>query len=222
MNKRVLVVFLGFIAFFSIAVVGWYLAAPLFFDTVVDEGFPFDMPGERQAAVGAIDTPSGTESSLSNNTSRRVQVSSRMFKNKGAPDEITNMTGAVNDLPADGGSADNTGDWLEIASGSFVGADSFHQGSGRLALYEDGDERVLRFEDFSVTNGPDLHVILTRHPAPTDRSDIGDDYLDLGSLKGNIGNQNYEIPQGVDLSAYKGVVIYCLPFHVVFATATLN
>jgi hypothetical protein len=63
---------------------------------------------------------------------------------------------------------------------------------------------------------------LTKHPAPADRSDVGEDYLDLGSLKGNQGNQNYEIPEGVDLSEYNGVVIYCLPFHVVFATATLT
>ena len=39
---------------------------------------------------------------------------------------------------------------------------------------------------------------------------------------GNLGNQNYEIPAGVDLSEYQGVVIYCVPFHVVFATATLS
>ena len=51
---------------------------------------------------------------------------------------------------------------------------------------------------------------------------VGDDYVHLGALKGNIGNQNYEIPAEVDLSEYKSVVIYCVPFHVVFATATLS
>jgi hypothetical protein len=67
-----------------------------------------------------------------------------------------------------------------------------------------------------------LHVILTKHPAPASRSDVGEDYIDLGSLKGNQGNQNYEIPVGTDLSQYQSVVIYCVPFHVVFATATLD
>jgi hypothetical protein len=47
-------------------------------------------------------------------------------------------------------------------------------------------------------------------------------YLDLGSLKGNIGNQNYEIPAGTDISEYQSVVIYCLPFHVIFSTATIS
>ncbi len=67
-----------------------------------------------------------------------------------------------------------------------------------------------------------LHVILTENPAPRSRADVGETYIDLGSLKGNIGNQNYEIPADVDLSTYKGVVIYCMPFHVVFATASLD
>jgi hypothetical protein len=63
---------------------------------------------------------------------------------------------------------------------------------------------------------------LSKHPAPSGRSDIGEDYIDLGSLKGNIGSQNYDIPDNVDLSEYESVVIYCVPFHVVFATAALN
>ena len=47
-------------------------------------------------------------------------------------------------------------------------------------------------------------------------------YVDLGSLKGNRGSQNYDIPPGVDLSSGEwSVVIYCQPFHVIFATAQL-
>jgi hypothetical protein len=104
-----------------------------------------------------------------------------------------------------------------------MGADSFHQGSGQATIYQlpEGGH-VLRFEEFDVTNGPDLHVILVKNPSPVSSADVGDDYIDLGSLKGNIGNQNYDIPAGVDLSQYQSVVIYCVPFHVVFATATQN
>ena len=46
-------------------------------------------------------------------------------------------------------------------------------------------------------------------------------YIDVGALKGNIGNQNYEIADGTDIAAFNSVVIYCVPFHVVFSTATL-
>jgi hypothetical protein len=113
-------------------------------------------------------------------------------------------------------------EWIVVRQGSFVDADSFHTGSGTATIYQQGEEQVLRFEAFTVTNGPDLHVILSKHPAPASHSDVGEDYIDLGSLKGNQGNQNYEIPVGTDLSQYQSVVIYCVPFHVVFATATLD
>ena len=82
---------------------------------------------------------------------------------------------------------------------------------------------VLRLEDFNVTNGPDLHVILTPHANPEGRADVSaPGYVDLGKIKGNAGNQNYEIPAGVDVASQMTVVIYCQPFHVVFSTASLS
>ena len=112
---------------------------------------------------------------------------------------------------------------LQLQQGQFKDADSFHKGAGSATIYQlSGGERVLRFEDFSVTNGPDLHVLLAAHPNPASRDDVHEAYIDLGPLKGNVGNQNYDIPADVDLSQYQSVVIYCEPFHVVFATATLN
>ncbi len=110
-----------------------------------------------------------------------------------------------------------------LTQGEFTNADFFHRGSGKATFYELADEsRVLRFEDFSVTNGPGLHVILSSNSDPTGRRNIGDDYVDLGSLKGNKGNQNYDIPADIDLAQFKSVVIYCKPFHVVFSKATLS
>ena len=74
-----------------------------------------------------------------------------------------------------------------------------------------------------MTNGPDLHVILTPHPNPMSQADVKTaGYNDLGKLKGNIGNQNYPISADVDLSAGGSVVIYCLPFHVIFSVASLG
>ena len=108
------------------------------------------------------------------------------------------------------------------AQGQFQDADSAHRGTGRAIIYQlpEGNIR-LQFEDFSVTNGPDLHVLLATGSAPTNQDDLGD-YLDLGSLKSIEGDQDYEIPSGTDLSQYQSVVIYCVPFHVVFAIAILD
>lgn len=109
----------------------------------------------------------------------------------------------------------------EIVRGRFVDADSFHQGSGTAVIVQAGAQRVLRLEEFQVTNGPDLYVYLAEHPQPRNRQEVAQGFLSLGKLKGNIGAQNYPIPASTDLAKYRSVVIYCQPFHVVFSTATL-
>ena len=106
-----------------------------------------------------------------------------------------------------------------VLSGQFTDADAAHKGSGTATIYQQNETLILRLQEFSVTNGPDLHVYLSTSTNPTD--DIGD-YIDLGELKGNIGDQNYDIPDGTDLSQYQSIIIYCEPFHVVFSTATLG
>ncbi len=110
-----------------------------------------------------------------------------------------------------------------VASGTFTEIDPIHKAEGTVTLYQLPDNtRVLRFEDFRVTNGPELWVILTRNAEPRTAAEVGMDYIELDPLKGNVGNQNYSVPSGVDLSQYKGVVIYSLPFKVIFSTADLS
>lgn len=222
MNNRTLIIVAGVIGLIAVIGAGWYLGSPLFINETVDEAFPFEVPDE--AIIAAMPEAEKEEleqqfmaampdmAAIENLSPEELET---------VADEVMNAAAVVMmDKPvADDMMAD---EWTAVAQGEFVGADSFHQGSGSAAIFQQGDQRVLRFEEFSVTNGPDLHVILTKHPSPAGRSDIGDDYIDLGSLKGNMGNQNYEIPADVDLSSYPGVVIYCVPFHVVFATATLG
>jgi len=92
------------------------------------------------------------------------------------------------------------------------------------ALFRGPDGTViLRLEDFTVTNGSDLHVILTPNSDPKTRGDVmPKGYVDLGKLKGNIGNQNYFVPNDVDVSGYQTVVTYCLLFHVLFSVAQIK
>ena len=111
-----------------------------------------------------------------------------------------------------------------ILRGQFEDADRSHRGAGVATVYrrENGDH-VLRFQDFRVTNGPDLRVLLTSHPQPTSRADLdAAGYVELGRLKGNVGDQNYPIPNEVALVDHRSVVIYCRPFHVVFSVARLT
>ena len=81
-------------------------------------------------------------------------------------------------------------------------------------------ERFLTLTDFEVDNGPDLRLYLVAGPA-RDESEV-DDFEDLGALKGNKGNQQYELPRGLDLDRYTTVVVWCRAFSVNFARAPLT
>ena len=97
-----------------------------------------------------------------------------------------------------------------------------HPAEGTAVVLTDGTQTFLRFDDdFATDNGPDLNVYL--HTAGPDASvgDLVDDFIDLGDLKGNIGAQNYVVPDGIDLDRYSTVSVWCVRFRVVFGTAEL-
>ena len=101
-------------------------------------------------------------------------------------------------------------------SGEFIGAgDGIHdaQGTAYTIPIDDGSN-VLRLENFQSTNGPDLFVYLA-----TDENAL--EFINLGALKANNGNQNYEIPEGTDLSKYNKVLIWCQAFGILFGSAEL-
>ena len=111
---------------------------------------------------------------------------------------------------------------VKLIEGSFV--DRSHPGSGLAKVLNDGTEqRFLHFEDFETDNGSDLFVYLTRADAGADAGAFGieGDFVDLGRLKGNVGEQNYEIPIDVDLSEFDTVVVWCKRFSVAFTAADL-
>jgi hypothetical protein len=101
-----------------------------------------------------------------------------------------------------------------------------HPTSGRATVYRSSDGlRYLRLTDFSTSNGPDVHVVLARGDdrALTQEIVTGQlDNVELGVLKGNQGEQNYDLPASVDLKKYNAVVIYCERFHAVFGVARLE
>ena len=107
-----------------------------------------------------------------------------------------------------------------LAEGPFRALD--HSVHGKALLVELGDgSKFLRFEDFEVENGPDLKVYLSAASAKGS-SGFTDDFVDLGDLKGNVGDQNYELPNGISLDRYRSVVVWCRRFSVGFAVAPLE
>ena len=98
-----------------------------------------------------------------------------------------------------------------------MGADDFHFGRGQALLIEaEPGKYILRFEEFSVRNGPDLFVYLS-----PDAEGYAKNALKLGGLKGTDGAFNYDVPEGTDVSQFKSAVVWCDQFSVLFATAPL-
>jgi Electron transfer DM13 len=108
-----------------------------------------------------------------------------------------------------------------VATGQLRGINHSATGDALLIRLSDGS-RILRFENLMAENGPDLRVYLSAAPATSEGAAFNDDYIELGELKGNIGNQNYAIPERVDLSRYGTPVIWCKRFEVGFAVADLG
>lgn len=99
--------------------------------------------------------------------------------------------------------------------GSFADADSFHKTSGTAIVVMIDGKKYLSLENFKTTNGPDLYVYLSKD------KEAGE-FVNLGILKGNIGNQIYEIPENVDINSYKNVLIWCRAFGVLFGISELK
>jgi pentapeptide MXKDX repeat protein len=111
-----------------------------------------------------------------------------------------------------------------LFTGKFHG--KVHATSGRATLYQEADGKlVLRLTNFKTSNGPDVHVILVATKDAADDANFlktNIERVELGKLKGNEGDQNYEIPAGTDLTKFRAVSIYCERFDANFGTAPLE
>ena len=109
-----------------------------------------------------------------------------------------------------------------VESGTFSGV--LHPTTGTAIIYRFGNgDRILRFTNFRTSNGPDVHVYLVAADDAKDSATVKQaDYIDLGTIKGNIGDQNYALGADLDLSKYRTVSIWCKRFAVNFGAAPLR
>ena len=187
------VVVVGYLAF---AVFGIHT---LFIDDEVNEDVPVFASG-----AGASGLPSDAM------TDEEAAAMNEFMADEGTPIEVEANEGEPMDAP----------EIVIEAAGTFI--DRSHPAEGTAEVLGDGTgQRFLRFEDFATDNGPDLNVYLSTAAPDAPAGEFDDDFIDLGDLKGNIGSQNYEIPEGTDLDRYSTVVIWCVRFGVVFGAAEL-
>ena len=96
-----------------------------------------------------------------------------------------------------------------LAKGDFRGLAHETKGAATVHQLADG-ERILRLTNFETSNGPDVHVYMV---AADDAKDVAtvqkSGFVDLGVIKGNIGDQNYTLDSTLDLTKYRAVSIWC-------------
>ncbi len=98
-----------------------------------------------------------------------------------------------------------------------------HETVGTAAVHDLGGRRILRLTGFSTSNGPDVRVYLVAANDAADNETVTKaGFVELGKLKGTQGDQNYDIPAGLDLEKYRAVTIWCHRFNVNFGTAPLT
>jgi hypothetical protein len=109
-----------------------------------------------------------------------------------------------------------------LSQGQFHGV--AHATKGLAGIYQLPDgKRVLRLSTFETSNGPDVQVYLVAAPDANDNDTVTKvGFIHLGALKGNIGDQNYDVPVNTDLKKYQAVTIWCRRFGVNFGTAPLS
>ena len=191
----------------GVIVIGGGLASPLFYETEINESLP--------TALDNIELGLTLSSFSSMDENERQAIIEKM------PDKVKDMimeesakvTQTVSEDMGEMVKEESGNEFEVIKAGTFEGL-AGHQAQGIAKILEVNGESFLRFEEFNVTNGPDLRVYLTPN------GDIHDG-IHLDKLKGSKGNQNYSL-ENIDTSVYDTVVIYCQPFGAYFGQAELN
>ena len=175
------------------APIAWYLGSPVFLRTELNEP-----PVAALEPIGDAETamPTTVPATPGTTPSRRQESASPVS------------------------SADAQPAWTPAAprTGRFAGTDDFHFGRGTAILREVAPGRwVVRLEDFSVRNGPDLYLVLS-----PDRTGYTDEAIEVGRLRATDGSFNMRVPEGTDVSDVSSVLIWCKQFSHLFAVAPLD
>ncbi len=190
------------------AIVNWWLISPYFVDDVVDDDFSASISQQLPSDETTPASGASAETEPGDSTTEQTSPAAE--------------TPTANDSPADEEPpppAAPAGPVL-LGAGQFVGL-AGHDGTGDAGIFENPDgSLVLRFENFDIENGPDLEVYLV---PGADQISLADGSIHLGALKGNIGDQNYDLPAGTELApgAYTALV-WCEAFSVEFVGATID
>jgi hypothetical protein len=221
MNKKKATIIIGVVVAAVAIPLGIYTISPLFINTVINEPLPTVNNGNNNSSSSSGDAVQiqQFEDFMALSEEERMKMGHQMsnqekdtimraaaaqMNDSSVNEEMTNITTTVGEISV-------------AYAGNFVGVDDgIHNAEGQAKVIQLSEgSNFLRLENFRSTNGPDLYVYLS-----TDKS--ASDFVNLGRLKGNVGDQNYEIPDGTDLSKYDTALIWCQAFSVLFGSAELE
>ena len=214
MHKRSKVAVIVSIVAIIVGAGTFYLVSPSFISTQINEPLPTDVQGsESYQRFISMTEDEKMQAAKQMSTKEREEIMNSAAQVNNSIDEPMNRT-----LVQEGQQQilNTTAMPNVLRTGSFVGAgDGIHNAEGiaKIIPLQDGSS-ILRLENLRVTNGPDLYVYLSPDKSVSD-------FINIGNLKANNGNQNYEIPTETDLSKYDTVLIWCRPFSVLFGSAEL-
>jgi Electron transfer DM13 len=224
MNKKILIIVVIIVVVVALAIpFAIYTISPLFISNTVNEPLP------TTAAVTSKKAASQEyQKFVSMNEQDRINAAKQMNQrqkntvmigaaqiNNTMNESVVTSQGIINKPQTNAAKA--IANASTIRTGSFVGAgDGFHNAEGlaKVIPLKDG-QSILRLENFKSTNGPNVHLYLA-----TDKT--ASNFIDLGRVKANNGNQNYNIPVGTDLAKYNMALIWCKDFSVLFGSAQLK
>jgi len=192
----------------AVVVIGGVLASPLFYETEINEPLPMALDKIEEGLT--LEKFSNMDDQ---NRQTLVEKIPEKVKDMIMEESATILSSVSEDMD-DMNNEESTESAIEIIkTGEFMGL-AGHSAQGTAKILQVNDMTYLRFENFEVTNGPDLRVYLTQD------GNIKEG-IHLEKLKGSKGDQNYLL-ENIDVGVYDSVVIYCQPFGVYFGEATLN
>jgi hypothetical protein len=212
----------------GLAIFGLWALTPYLYSRQVDEAFPAVAQPTAEAAMADTMAQPTAEAAMAD-TMAQPTAEAAMADTMAQPTAEAAIADTMAQPTAEAAMAEVTSTPVAtgpvaLSGGTFI-AGSFpgDTASGKAAIFqlEDGSQ-VLRLEDFATTNGPDLFVVLSGSANPDAEGVKTGAFLELARLKGNQGNQNYELPADIDLSQYKSVAVWCRAFNIVFGYAALQ
>ena len=205
------VIALGVIGF------GYYAISPLFNNIEVDDALPDNLVTDtvvsEETPTAVPDTAQAVDSGFEKLTLDRQTEMLEMIDEMNEEPSIK-MTEEIPENMMEEDTIEQVPETKDVLA-SVMGTTG-HPASGKARVLRTTDGKsIVRYEDLKTINGPNLHVYLAKDLE-------GDDFIDLGPIKGTEGNINYEVPDGVNVADYTYIMHWCVPFGVLFNYAEIN